>query len=1109
MDCNLLEKEDGMKNRQLGGRVHVAAEALAIAATLILTLITPVPCHSLCGDGDSPPFSLDTSTGAIRAIVFDGCSGGLPVGMSGVTIEAMQDADVIASCITDGSAGCTLSDLPSGSYWVRGSMEGWETSSTTVEVFAGQTTDVSFDLHPLPDCLVILADDFNDGNDDGWTSWGLCSWEVTDGEYSASNTGERQWCVSWAGGTGWYDYAFEADVRGEAGVDKVLILRYQDPAHFYAINLRSDYPSPGMDEVTINRMYDGVFEADIVTVPYPSCNGVTYRLRGVVKRDSIKAYVDDVLVATWEDMSGDPLTQGAVGVACWTGDAQICDVSFDNALVSFLPVPPAVVSVANISTGEHLKITCTPELEPGCDSYRVYRGNAPGPPFDDYEWVGTIRYPETEFIDSELEEGETYYYAARSSVCPYLSDYTEVVSGVARYPVALVHGFRGDCVNWGSLNTWLQDLMGYADESVWICCNIDPLGSLENNGAALLDCINAGMQTVMESNDGFWPRKVNIIAHSMGGLIAREYMWGMNPNNSYLVDKVIMLGTPNTGAAFANACYYLPPWAAPPNVPGCPVGGDAGYDLLPRRVRDMIEVWGDSELGCDSESPEYYLIAGDARVWKERDPWVTVAEALGVSACGKYVVDGISHSDLYQTRSVFDDYINPILCGNAPPSTPTPNLVSRTDANPDVLSAASGAIETGEHLDASVWVDAGVDTLLVTALWADCDISFTCRKPSGALIDSAYAQQDPYVDHVRDVPDFGLRVEAYSVSSPESGEWTLVLDCADGDGSYAVETMGASLIAVEPGLPNNVGEPGSAVPLTLAVDESGIGVVGASCLAIVAGPVAPPDSVALHDDGAHGDGLDGDGVYGNECLVEHPGGHTVTFYAEGVAPSSGSFTRVSADGFHVGDATPPSVSVEFPDGGEELASGAACTLRWNAYDAGMVSSLDVIVSYDDGRTYTDTVAAFTYPESTCVWVTPSSYYAECRLAVLAYDEAGNCGSDVSDGAWSIVPSTGVPEDEGPVLSGLPRLFQNVPNPFNPVTSIAFEAPSGARSATLTICSLRGAVVRDWSWDSPTPGMHHVSWDSTDRRGRRAASGVYFYRLQVDEWSDLKKMVILK
>ncbi|MCK4513243.1 hypothetical protein KAW64_15955, partial [bacterium] len=116
-----------------------------------------------------------------------------------------------------------------------------------------------------------------------------------------------------------------------------------------------------------------------------------------------------------------------------------------------------------------------------------------------------------------------------------------------------------------------------------------------------------------------------------------------------------------------------------------------------------------------------------------------------------------------------------------------------------------------------------------------------------------------------------------------------------------------------------------------------------------------------------------------------------------------------------------------------------------------------------------------------------------------------------NGAVCIMSGTGsgLPGEDPWSNVSRPVLLQNLPNPFNPVTTISFAVPSDAVEAELSIYSLTGAVIRKWTWRSPGPGLRQVTWDSRDRRGRRVASGVYFCRLRVDGWVGSMKMVALK
>jgi photosystem II stability/assembly factor-like uncharacterized protein len=94
---------------------------------------------------------------------------------------------------------------------------------------------------------------------------------------------------------------------------------------------------------------------------------------------------------------------------------------------------------------------------------------------------------------------------------------------------------------------------------------------------------------------------------------------------------------------------------------------------------------------------------------------------------------------------------------------------------------------------------------------------------------------------------------------------------------------------------------------------------------------------------------------------------------------------------------------------------------------------------------------------------------------------------------------------------LPQSFslsQNYPNPFNPVTKIKYDIPpsKGARGmmTQLIIYDILGREIETLVNETHKPGSYDVTWD-----GSRYASGVYFYRLITDEFTETKKMVLIK
>jgi hypothetical protein len=89
-----------------------------------------------------------------------------------------------------------------------------------------------------------------------------------------------------------------------------------------------------------------------------------------------------------------------------------------------------------------------------------------------------------------------------------------------------------------------------------------------------------------------------------------------------------------------------------------------------------------------------------------------------------------------------------------------------------------------------------------------------------------------------------------------------------------------------------------------------------------------------------------------------------------------------------------------------------------------------------------------------------------------------------------------------------ELAQNYPNPFNPITDIKFTLPKSQKT-TLIVYDLLGRKVKTLASGTMSSGLHHVLWNGTDEFGYSVASGVYFYRLETKNFTDVKKMILMK
>jgi hypothetical protein len=88
------------------------------------------------------------------------------------------------------------------------------------------------------------------------------------------------------------------------------------------------------------------------------------------------------------------------------------------------------------------------------------------------------------------------------------------------------------------------------------------------------------------------------------------------------------------------------------------------------------------------------------------------------------------------------------------------------------------------------------------------------------------------------------------------------------------------------------------------------------------------------------------------------------------------------------------------------------------------------------------------------------------------------------------------------------LGQNFPNPFNPETAIEYTL-GRAGQVELAIYNVLGTRIKTLVSDYQAQGTHTVKWYGDNESGERVASGVYFYKLIADEFSETKKMMLLK
>jgi hypothetical protein len=108
----------------------------------------------------------------------------------------------------------------------------------------------------------------------------------------------------------------------------------------------------------------------------------------------------------------------------------------------------------------------------------------------------------------------------------------------------------------------------------------------------------------------------------------------------------------------------------------------------------------------------------------------------------------------------------------------------------------------------------------------------------------------------------------------------------------------------------------------------------------------------------------------------------------------------------------------------------------------------------------------------------------------------------------VVTDVNIEGEKENILPQSYSLEQNFPNPFNPETRIRYSLPESG-FVTVKIFRIDGELVKTLESTEKAAGRYEIIWDGTNDNSNKVSSGVYFYRIQSNEFSLVKKMIFLK
>jgi hypothetical protein len=434
---------------------------------------------------------------------------------------------------------------------------------------------------------------------------------------------------------------------------------------------------------------------------------------------------------------------------------------------------------------------------------------------------------------------------------------TTVPITVRPRPVVMVHGMNSDEHTWAAYDGFLEgvnpDWNGYAvntmDTSSLIPDTVEENAAKE---AVFIDQVQRGQNA--------W--QVDLVAHSMGGLISRYYIQKLmpSPNGVRAVNRLVMLGTPNGGSPCANLFTVPMTYALRTDVmarfnatindhKGVPFSVAAGYHL---------------PFTCDELSPGDDVVP----LW---------SAPLGVEDVQQF---DIAHTAMTGSADLFQQFVLPRLNGSGatPPLQPQRNglaaetaAVPADDGSPQLLASLTTTLAPGEQESASFQVPAGVTRLGAVTL---ANGALEVRLRQDRVVEPAATTG---IDPTQLDPTF----RAATVDSPASARWFVeVVNHGPAEISDPVVVFAqgqATTVDAEAAQVTAAGK----VRVTATINGPAPTQVPDDMLFTVRPPDGSENLVGeLKDDGLGDDETAGDGTYTGTFTASNPGDFGIEVFTD-------------------------------------------------------------------------------------------------------------------------------------------------------------------------------------------------------------------------------------
>jgi hypothetical protein len=472
-------------------------------------------------------------------------------------------------------------------------------------------------------------------------------------------------------------------------------------------------------------------------------------------------------------------------------------------------------------------------------------------------------------------------------------------------PIIFVHGWTGTTLTFSKFEKWMKDDGIPSAGEVYLDRGLFPIAE---SAGWLKDGYNGGPDGILDRITEYGVNKLNIFAHSKGGLITRMAL--RNSEVAKHTDNVITFASPHHGTAMAELTSFIAVkclWEYPLD----PVAAYRCTDIVHEfRIGEMMNgfnytgctspilpwltPWNCRSLSNEGNQPgvKYYSFAanGDEAVVPLSSttyPWMaTVPFPIVINVDRRFdfetgLLEIGDHGAITGDPTSYKcaiSYLNPDVYDRS--VCPSTALTAAESASLDVgayqlILDEGGTLPAGGSHTVASRIDSG--TAAIFEATGTSALSYTLTAPNGQIITPAVAATDPNIVYT-ETASGAMVIYRYEISSPLVGIWQNVVQVASA-ATYAVDNWVNSAVQLVGNTDKMYYQPGDVVTVRAALWDGSSSYTGVTLSGLVTYPNDTTAPVTFYDDGTHGDTTAADGAY------------------------AGQFTASAVDGFAIIDLT--------------------------------------------------------------------------------------------------------------------------------------------------------------------------------------------------------------